>query len=132
LNKNDTPNPQIHAGSARFLQFIYIFYRYLLAFDDIYFALGHSWGMTPKPARQMMLKNFYAAVEDYERKLISDALMQTRGNQARAARILGLNPTTLSSQLRRLRIDARSFKQQEVAIPLEAFERLWLWRSRGS
>jgi transcriptional regulator with GAF, ATPase, and Fis domain len=80
----------------------------------------------------MMLKNFYAAVEDYERKLISDALMQTRGNQARAARMLGLNPTTLSSQLRRLRIDARSFKQQEVAIPLEAFERLWLWRSRGS
>ncbi len=79
-----------------------------------------------------MPKNFYAAIEDYERKLISEALIQTRGNQAQAARNLGLTPTTLSSQLRRLRIDARAFRRQEVAIPFETFEKLWLRHSGGS
>jgi transcriptional regulator with GAF, ATPase, and Fis domain len=81
-----------------------------------------------------MLNNrkFYDAIKDYEKKLISEALIQSRGNQARAARMLGLTPTTLSSQLRRLGIDARVFKQDTLTIPFETFEKFWLWRSRGS
>jgi transcriptional regulator with GAF, ATPase, and Fis domain len=76
--------------------------------------------------------NFYNAVEDYERRLICEALMQTNGNQARAARMLGLTPTTLSSQLRRLGIDPRVFKRGVPTIPFETFQKLWLWRSRGT
>ena len=76
--------------------------------------------------------NFYDAIKEYEKKLISEALIQSRGNQAQAARRLGLTPTTLSSQLRRLGIDASAFKQDPVTIPFETFEKLWLWRSRGS
>jgi len=76
--------------------------------------------------------DFYRAVKDYEKQLISQALLQSHGNQAKAARILGLTPTTLSSQLRRLGIDARAFKRDSISIPFETFEKLWHWRSRGS
>jgi transcriptional regulator with GAF, ATPase, and Fis domain len=44
-------------------------------------------------------KNFFEIVEEYERKLIGEALAQANGNQARAARMLGLKPTTLNSQI---------------------------------
>jgi transcriptional regulator with GAF, ATPase, and Fis domain len=55
--------------------------------------------------------NFFDQVKNYERKLICQALAYTQGHQARAARLLGLPPTTLASQLRRLGIDARSFRK---------------------
>jgi len=51
-----------------------------------------------------------AKLRDYEARLIREALQRARGNQAGAARILGLPPTTLASQLRRLGIQAREFK----------------------
>jgi transcriptional regulator with GAF, ATPase, and Fis domain len=54
---------------------------------------------------------FQAKLREYEVRLIREALQHARGNQARAARILGLPPTTLSSQLRRLGIKAREFKR---------------------
>ena len=53
---------------------------------------------------------FQAKLREYEARLIRQALQRARGNQARAARILGLPPTTLASQLRRLGIEAREFK----------------------
>jgi DNA-binding NtrC family response regulator len=41
-------------------------------------------------------------VEDYERRLITEALERARGNQRRAATDLGVLPTTLNEKMRRL------------------------------
>jgi DNA-binding NtrC family response regulator len=41
-------------------------------------------------------------VEDYERRLIEDALARANGNQRRAAADLGCLPTTLNEKMRRL------------------------------
>jgi DNA-binding NtrC family response regulator len=41
-------------------------------------------------------------VEDFERRLIEDALARARGNQRRAAAELGCLPTTLNEKMRRL------------------------------
>ena len=41
-------------------------------------------------------------VEDYERRLILEALARARGNQRRAAAELGCLPTTLNEKMRRL------------------------------
>jgi transcriptional regulator with GAF, ATPase, and Fis domain len=54
---------------------------------------------------------FQAKLREYEVRLIREALQRARGNQASAARILGLPPTTLASQLRRLGIEASEFKR---------------------
>ena len=45
-------------------------------------------------------------VEDYERRLILEALGRTRGNQRRAAAELGCLPTTLNEKMRRLGLRA--------------------------
>jgi DNA-binding NtrC family response regulator len=45
-------------------------------------------------------------VEDYERRLILDALARARGNQRRAAAELGCLPTTLNEKMRRLGLRA--------------------------
>ena len=55
---------------------------------------------------------FQAKLREYEARLIREALQRARGNQAQAARILGLPPTTLASQLRRLGIQPREFKRR--------------------
>ena len=39
----------------------------------------------------------------YERRLIESALRQTGGNQRRAAKLLGILPTTLNEKLKRFR-----------------------------
>lgn len=56
--------------------------------------------------------HFQAKLREYEARLIREALQRAHGNQARAARILGLPPTTLASQLRRLGIQSREFKRR--------------------
>jgi two-component system response regulator HydG len=43
-----------------------------------------------------------AMVETYERRVIEDALRAAGGNQRRAARILGVLPTTLHEKMKRL------------------------------
>jgi len=43
-----------------------------------------------------------ALVEAYERHVIEDALRATHGNQRRAARALGVLPTTLHEKMKRL------------------------------
>jgi len=43
------------------------------------------------------------AVSDYERQLIESALKQAGGVQKRAARLLGVKPTTLNEKLKRFR-----------------------------
>ena len=44
--------------------------------------------------------DFYGEVERFETALIKLALDQTAGNQARAAQLLGLRPTTLNSKIK--------------------------------
>ncbi|HVO11763.1 MAG TPA: helix-turn-helix domain-containing protein [Vicinamibacteria bacterium] len=46
--------------------------------------------------------NLRQLVEDYERRLILEALARVGGNQRRAAMELGCLPTTLNEKLRRL------------------------------
>jgi DNA-binding NtrC family response regulator len=43
-------------------------------------------------------------VQRYETELIRDALQRTRGNQRRAARLLGVKVTTLNCKIKRLGI----------------------------
>lgn len=50
--------------------------------------------------------NLKQMVEDFERRLIAEALERTRGNQRRAANELGILPTTLNEKMRRLRMRA--------------------------
>jgi DNA-binding protein Fis len=44
--------------------------------------------------------NFYEEVKRFEIDLIRRALDQTAGHQSRAARLLGLNATTLNSKIK--------------------------------
>ena len=60
----------------------------------------------------LALSFFHAKLREYEARLIREALKQAHGNQAQAARLLGLPPTTLASQLRRLSIKPREFKRR--------------------
>ena len=76
-----------------------------------------------------LTKNFFNQVQEYEKKLIGEALSLARGNQAKAARLLGLRPTTLNSQIQRLGIDAQTFKRPSRPAPFEEFERFISWRS---
>jgi transcriptional regulator with GAF, ATPase, and Fis domain len=55
---------------------------------------------------------FQAKLRECEARLIREALQRAQGNQAQAARILGVPPTTLASQLRRLGIQAQEFKHR--------------------
>ena len=50
-------------------------------------------------------EGFYKMVEEYEKLLIRRALVKARGNQALAARMLRLKPTTLNHKVKTYRID---------------------------
>ncbi len=76
-----------------------------------------------------MAIDYYRKVETFERELISEARQEARGNQAQAARRLGLEPTTFSSQLRRLGIQVRDFKRSSPSESFEAFQRFLLRKS---
>ena len=52
--------------------------------------------------------NFYDEVKRFEIDLIRRALDQTGGHQSRAARLLGLNATTLNSKIKSYNIESRS------------------------
>lgn len=51
--------------------------------------------------------NFYDEVRRFEIELIHRALAQTNGHQSRAARLLGMNATTLNSKIKTYNIDPR-------------------------
>lgn len=55
---------------------------------------------------------FYEEVSRFEAGLIRRALAQTRGNQKKAAELLGVNHTTLHTMMKRYQIDPAVFKQQ--------------------
>ena len=52
--------------------------------------------------------NFYDEVRRFEIDLIRRALEQTGGHQSRAARLLGMNPTTLNSKIKTYNINLRA------------------------
>jgi DNA-binding NtrC family response regulator len=72
---------------------------------------------------------YYDKLRQFETELISEALRRARGNQAQAARMLGLAPTTLSSQLRRLGIQAKTFKRRDPVTSFDAFQKFLPWKS---
>jgi transcriptional regulator with GAF, ATPase, and Fis domain len=49
--------------------------------------------------------NFYDEVQRFETHLIKMALSETGGNQAKAARLLGIKATTLNSKIKLFKID---------------------------
>ena len=53
-------------------------------------------------------------VEAYERHVIEDALRATHGNQRRAARALGVLPTTLHEKMKRLGLLRRAEPEMSV------------------
>lgn len=55
--------------------------------------------------------DFYAEVERFEITLIQYALIQAKGSQKRAARLLGLKPTTLNSKIKVYHLDWKTVKQ---------------------
>jgi two-component system, NtrC family, response regulator HydG len=57
-------------------------------------------------------------VEAYERRVIEEALRGSGGNQRRAARALGVLPTTLHEKMKRLGLIRRSEEVQEEAVAL--------------
>jgi DNA-binding NtrC family response regulator len=80
----------------------------------------------PGVSAERIQLNLKRLVEDYERRLITEALERARGNQRRAAADLGVLPTTLNEKMRRLGLRACdqpvAFEIQE-AVCSEAFER---------
>ena len=70
-----------------------------------------SWHDPPEPSADLEVDEnghvltFAEAMHRYEIMLIQHALVQTGGNQSKAARLLGLPITTLNSKLRKLKID---------------------------
>ena len=54
------------------------------------------------------------AVEGFERDLIQDALKTTRGNRAKAARLLDTTERILNYKVRNLNVDVRRFKASEA------------------
>ena len=53
----------------------------------------------PQPPQRLGLQE---EVQRYESELIRDALQRTRGNQRRAAKLLGVKVTTLNCKIKRL------------------------------
>jgi DNA-binding NtrC family response regulator len=56
------------------------------------------------PAEPNAPRRLKELVDDYERELILKALAESGGHQRRAARALGVLPTTLNEKMRRLNL----------------------------
>jgi len=62
----------------------------------------------PAPGTTDGEQDFYEMVIEYEKFLIRRALLRARGNQARAALMLRLKPTTLHNKIKAYHINAAS------------------------
>jgi len=54
--------------------------------------------------------NLKARVEAYERVLVVEALRRTKGNQSRAAELLGTSRRIVNYKIRKYRLDLRLFR----------------------
>ena len=64
--------------------------------------------------------DFFAEVDRFEIKMITQALRLARGSQIRAARLLGLNATTLNSKIKTLNIDWKTGERADQREPTVA------------
>jgi len=55
-------------------------------------------------------ENLKGRVDAYERALVLDALKTARGNQSRAAKILGTSQRIINYKIRKYRIDTGQFR----------------------
>ena len=60
--------------------------------------------------------NLQEQVRQYERNLIQNALAAAGGHQRRAARALGIRPTTLNEKMKRLGLRRDTMPQDEAAL----------------
>jgi DNA-binding NtrC family response regulator len=75
-----------------------------LAAAGVFLRKAATGGAPAGGGHAMTLRNL---VDAYERRLIEDALRATGGNQRRAARALGVLPTTLHEKMKRLGLARR-------------------------
>jgi transcriptional regulator with GAF, ATPase, and Fis domain len=76
--------------------------------DNIGLALNLTVGPVPDGVQVLMVRpgaTMRAVVDDVRRALINDALVRARGNQAGAAKLLGMKYTTFHTLARRLGIE---------------------------
>lgn len=64
--------------------------------------------------------NLYEEVQRFERDLIQQALERTGGHQTRAARLLGVNLTTLHNKIKRYQINVPDWEENGVVIEVSA------------
>jgi len=65
----------------------------------------------PRPAAEsgsVLSASLDEALEEWERRMILEALQQTQGVQARAAKILGVSERSLWYRIKKLRIQVRT------------------------
>jgi DNA-binding NtrC family response regulator len=67
---------------------------------------------------RMVSPTLKSLVESYERRVIEEALRGAGGNQRRAARALGVLPTTLHEKMKRLGLLRRSDTLREEPVAL--------------
>jgi DNA-binding NtrC family response regulator len=63
---------------------------------------------SPAPAGPVLSGSLDEALEEWERRMILDALQQTQGVQARAAKILGVSERSLWYRIKKLGIQVRA------------------------
>ncbi len=63
--------------------------------------------------QQMYRSNilYSEAVREFKRRFIATVLEENKGNQCRAARLLGMHRNTLSRTVNELKIDVRQFRE---------------------
>jgi DNA-binding protein Fis len=61
-------------------------------------------------AGERLSSNYKTCVKLIEKTLIEESLLKTRGNQLRAAKLLGINRNTLHSKIIKCGIDINQFK----------------------
>jgi two-component system response regulator PilR (NtrC family) len=72
------------------------------------FLLDRRPGSGDIPAAEAGEQGFKDQIQDYQKKVILNALRRAKGVQKKAARSLGLKPTTLNEMIKRLKIDVES------------------------
>lgn len=68
-------------------------------------------GLDPSRSEGRAMPSLPETLERVEREMLLTALEATRGNKAKAARILGITERIMGLRVRKYRIDPRSFRR---------------------